>query len=204
MDLFATALEHFEDEDYAQALVVCEEGIKQHPEDINFRMLEIMLYEALGHISKSFDLLKKIPLPTEEGDTLYQEFYYRQLGDAYKYICEYEKAHECFDKVIEFMPKEASSYIFKGVCYSEEGKLDLARQLFLKATKKEGVIEEAYFNLALLSRAEGDFEAAKKHCKMALKIDVAYADAFEFLEDIEAALELSKQFSKHRPNQVSL
>lgn len=83
----------------------------------------------------------------------------------------YKEAIKWYNKVIEVIPDETIGYIFKGACLASAGKYELAKKEHLKATKLKGDPEEAFYNLALISRAEMKFEEAKDFCEKSLEMD---------------------------------
>lgn len=95
--------------------------------------------------------------------------------------------------MIEVVPNETVGYIFKGSCLAKAGKYELAKIEYLKATKLKGDPEEAFYNLALISRAEMNFEEAKKICEQSLIIDPNDKSVIHCYKDILEAIKMMKE-----------
>ena len=167
---FDIALEHHGEQNYAQAILAIEKYIVRNPQIKNGKMLKAVIYGDLRNYDLVLKLLEDIK-PTEEDGKGYAKVYYSELGDTYRELGEFDEAIRWYDKIIEILPNETVGYIFKGGCLASIGKYELAKKEHLKATKLEGDREEAFFNLALISRAEMKFEEAKEYCEKSLKID---------------------------------
>ncbi len=67
-----------------------------------------------------------------------------------------QKAEECFDKSISLNEKWDNAYVGKGVLFRRQGKLDLARQSYLKATSLVPDNAEAFSSLVVIELIEGN------------------------------------------------
>jgi len=113
---------------------------------------------------------------------------YRELGHLYESWGRLELALAQFEKVVAARPEHASGHIYAGGVLARLGRFDEAMASHTKATQcPEGQIDEAYFNLGLVLRAQERFDEAKTCLERALEIDPSYAEAhFElglFYED---------------------
>ena len=115
------------------------------------------------------------------------------MADTFKETGNYQEALKWFDKMIEINPNETVGYILKGCCLAGMGKYKLAKLEHLKATQLKGDPEEAFYNLALISRAEMKFEEAKRYCEKSLKIDPDDKSVIHCYEDILEAIKLKKK-----------
>jgi tetratricopeptide (TPR) repeat protein len=131
--------------------------------------------------------------PTESDEKGYASLYYTELGNTYDEMGDYKEAIKWYEKVIELKPDQTNGYIFKGACLAAAGEYELAKEEHLKATKLKGHPEEAYYNLALICRAEMNFEQAKAYCKKSLKIDPNDASVKHCYEDIKKAIRLKNK-----------
>ncbi|KAF1079182.1 MAG: hypothetical protein GQF41_4485 [Candidatus Rifleibacterium amylolyticum] len=78
------------------------------------------------------------------------------LGWAYLKSDQAKKAEECFDKALTINEKWDNAYVGKGVLYRQQGKLDLARQSYLKATALVPENAEAFSSLVVIELIEGN------------------------------------------------
>jgi tetratricopeptide (TPR) repeat protein len=186
------AVEFEEKGKYSKALLAIEIYIRENPSDKYGKLLMTMIYNELGFSALSIDCLKN-QTPNQQDAKKYTRLYHYYLGKAYRQIHNFKKALKCFDKVIATIPSKTEGYIFKGACLSGFGKYELAKVEFHKATQVVGNPEEAFFNLALIARAEMKFEEAKMYCEKAIEIDPEYEDAKNCLKDIDKAIILKKK-----------
>ena len=118
---------------------------------------------------------------------------YNQLGNLYRYRGDLAGAELWYQKAIDEEPGEAASYIFLGAAQARQGKLRQAEETHRQATRcLEGAIDEAYHNLGLVLRGQGRLGEAVDCFRKAIELCPNYADALEALQDVEAALALSK------------
>lgn len=188
-DWFDKALVFQDEQNYSQAIVAIEKFISLNPGNKNGKLLKAVINGELSNYDLVLKLLNKIK-PTKKDGVRYAKNYYRELGDTYKGIGRFEEAIKCYEKIIEIVPNETTGYIFKGCCLASFGKYELAKIEHLKATKLKGDPEEAYYNLALISRAEMHFEDAKKYCELSLKLDPNDKSVIHCYEDILAAIKM--------------
>lgn len=195
MNLFTKAIEHRDEEEYAQALVCCQLYIKKEPENKRAKLFEAVLLSELGNNAKAFEILEKVK-PNEDDNEKYSVMYYRELASVYKEVGAYDKAIFYFDKCIALSPNHTSGYILKGGCLAVAGRFEAAKAEHLKAITLDGNPEEAFYNLALINRAEGKLELALDYCKKAIEIDHDYEDALEFFDDLNSAIQLKNELSR--------
>ena len=83
-------------------------------------------------------------------------------------------------------------WIYRGCNYFRAGKLQKAASSFLAATQMDDSdIDEAFFNLGNIYRAQGRYKEAKTAYRKALKIDPDYTlaqERLDSLKDIEKAI----------------
>ena len=118
---------------------------------------------------------------------------FRESGDYESAIRWYLKAHKS-------EPNEATFLIFAGLLQFRLGQYDKAAKTLLKATNsKEGAIDEAFYNLGVVSfynlgvvrMAQARFEDAQFSFEKALKIDPRYPEARNALRDVKSAIKVS-------------
>lgn len=161
-----------------------------------------MLQEAIGHLTEAIRIH-----PTYENA-------YLQMGNAYNYLKQYDKAIEYYDKVLQLDPDDLNGINNKAVALREARRYDEALQLYqqlrsLGAPKSEVdfkmayVYEEAgkfYSGQGQQDRAIGYFNQAmplsKDKDKLTYFIGVAYSlkkDYSKAIEMLEKALSLTEK-----------
>lgn len=191
-DWFDLALEYQSKENYSKALIAINKYIDLNPQNKNGKLLKAVIYGDLSNYNLVLKILKEIQ-PNSKEDRQYSKFYFSELGDTYKELGNHIEALKWYNKMIEVVPNETMGYIYKGCCLASVGKYDLAKIEHLKATKLEGDPEEAFYNLALISRAEMNFEKAKEYCEKSLAIDPDDKKVLHCYKDIIEAIELLKE-----------
>lgn len=194
-DLYDIALEHLDQENYGQAIISIERYVDENPENKNGKLLMAVIYGHLSNYSKVLEILSKIS-PSPEESSKYSTVYYVELGDTYKEMGDFTEAIKYYDMAIAAAPNETVGYIMKGCCLASFGKYEDAKREHLKATKLEGDPEEAFYNLALISRAEQKFEEAKEFCEKSLEIDPDDIKVIHFHRDIIDSINLKKEANK--------
>ena len=188
-DWFDIASEHHDEENYAQALVAINKYVENHPKSKSGKLLKAVIYRDLANYTLAIQLLEEIkPTPKDKRD--YSIIYFLELGRTYKEKGDYKRAIKWYDKGIAISPDETIGYIYKGACLAAAGKYELAKIEHLKATKLAGDPEEAFYNLALITRAEMKFAAAKEYCEQSLAIDPNDKNVQHCYNDILLAIQL--------------
>ncbi len=195
-EFYDIALDNYSDSKYSMALFSIQEYLSLNPDNKPGRLLLGLIYGELSNYKRSFEILDEIK-PNEFDNKTFQKLYLSQMGDNNKKIGNLDLAIEFYDKYIEIDPESANGYIFKGACLALKGEYGLAKEQHLIATKLKGHPEEAFYNLALICRAEMNFEKAKKYCESSLKIDPKDEIVRHCLDDINEAIEMKrKQLTK--------
>lgn len=182
-DLYNLALQNYSDSKYSMALFAINEYLNQEPDSRPGKLLLALIYGDLCNYGKSFEILEGIK-PLKSDNVAFQKFYNRQMGENYDKLGKLDLSLKYYDKFIELDPKSANGYVFKGSCLARMGEYELAKEQHLIATKLDGHPEEAYYNLALIYRAQMDFDQAKIYCQESLRIDPDDKQVKHCLEDI--------------------
>jgi tetratricopeptide (TPR) repeat protein len=85
------------------------------------------------------------------------------LGWAYLKMDQLQKAEECFTRSININDKWDNAYVGKGVLYRKMGKLDKARQSYLKATSLVPDNAEAFSSLLVVELLDGNNKEAVEY-----------------------------------------
>jgi tetratricopeptide (TPR) repeat protein len=128
---------------------------------------------------------------------------------------EYEEAIDLLNRCINLNPEKSEGYFYRGVCYAELGKLNLALEDFTKNLDIETESEEGFFNVGKT------YERLKKYLKAiefydkAIAMEPLYSDAYisrgncrielgqkeKACEDYHQALELGDERVKENINE---
>ncbi|MEQ8238380.1 MAG: tetratricopeptide repeat protein [Cyclobacteriaceae bacterium] len=195
-DWYNTSLEHLDQENYSQAILSIDCYIEQHPKNKNGRLLRAVIYGHLSNYNKVLEILADIS-PSDDDSTKYSKLYCTELGDTYKELGNFSEALNWYDQAIEIAPNETVGYIMKGCCLASMGDYEGAKTEHLKATKLEGDPEEAFYNLALIARAELKLEDAIEYCEKSLEIDPDDIKVIHCRKDILDAIRMKKEVNKH-------
>ena len=112
------------------------------------------------------------------------------MGQLYRFRGDYEKAAEWHTNAIEAAPTDTQGYIYLGGVLALQGRLREAEEVHRKATETcyEGCVDEAFFNLGLVLRAQERFEEAAACFREAIHLDPDYRAAKKALRDVERCL----------------
>lgn len=101
-----------------------------------------------------------------------------------------KRAQRWIEEAIEQDEGEGSYWVTYGEILAKRGKVKQARNAHLAAIEAAtSDVDEAYFNLALLLRADRRYAEALTEVNKALKIDPNYAEAHALRQDLEAVLQ---------------
>lgn len=120
---------------------------------------------------------------------------------------EYEEAIDLLNNCISLNPEESEGYFYRGVCYAELGKLDIALEDFIKNLEVETESEEGFFNVGKTYERMKNYEKAIEYYDKAIALEPLYSDAYvsrgncrielgqkgKACEDYQQALELGEE-----------
>lgn len=171
----------------ACALLAARKIVRENPEDANALLLQGRVLVSLaryGEAEESF----AAALVWFADELAY--VVYRELGHLYEAWGRLDLALAQFEKVIALRPEHASGHIYAGAVLATLGRFEEAATSHTRATQcPEGQIDEAYYNLGLVRRAQERFDEAKTSFEHALEVDPSYAEAREALADVVGALQ---------------
>ena len=191
-DWFEQALDNFHEDNYSQALFAITKYTAAKPEDKNGKLLKAIISREMSNYPLAFSIFNEI-VPGDADTEDYRKSYYTDLADTYKEMGNYQEAATWYDKLIALSPNESHGYILKGACLAAAGQYELAKPALFKAIESEGDREEAYYNLALIARAEMNFAEAKEYCEKSLAIFPADERVIQCLGDLNKAIKLAEQ-----------
>jgi tetratricopeptide (TPR) repeat protein len=120
-----------------------------------------------------------------------RHFVQSQFGHLYWQKGDFRRAKDWFRKTIESAPSEASGYIYLGAVLAQEGRFAEAEKIHGQGTQcTTGCIDEAYFNLGLVLRAQGRLSEALDCFRKALEIEPKDKSVKRALSDVSRAMKL--------------
>ncbi|MFO0553975.1 MAG: tetratricopeptide repeat protein [Polyangiaceae bacterium] len=112
------------------------------------------------------------------------------VASFYDEISDLERAMFWLRRLVAICP-DTPSWILKGCVHARLGEHAEAKRCHKNAIEaNDGDVDEAYYNLGLLLRAEGDYTRARRCLEKALELDPHYGVAERALRDVAAAVEL--------------
>jgi tetratricopeptide (TPR) repeat protein len=91
---------------------------------------------------------------------------------------EYEEAIDLLNSCISLNPEKSEGYFYRGVCYAELSKLDLALEDFTKHLEIETESEEGFFNVGKTYQRMKKYEKAIEFYDKAIVIEPLYSNAY--------------------------
>jgi tetratricopeptide (TPR) repeat protein len=127
-------------------------------------------------------------------DRMYLAYLY--MGDVFKCQGKYDEACEWYQKVIEVRPYDTDGYIYQGSAFARQGKLVEAERLHRMGIEcDEGCIDEAYYNLGLVLRAQDKLEEARECFEKTLELDPHFDNVNNQLKDVIKAMSLLSEYN---------
>ena len=113
-----------------------------------------------------------------------RSFVYSQMGHVYREKGDNNRAAKWYRKAINEKQSQ-ENLVFLGACLFKLEKLNEARDFLLKAVElRPDSADEAFFNLGLTYRKEGQYVEALRYFEKAIRIDPDYVDAIAARGDI--------------------
>jgi tetratricopeptide (TPR) repeat protein len=168
--------------EHAHALELSRELLHDFPDfEIGLLLQGIILYE-LARYEEAEHLLQIV---IQDLSPEHLDHGYVHLGHLYRERGDYENAEQCYRKAIELQCDNAGRHIFLGALLAKKGDLAGAEAAHRHATKcTEGPLDEAYFNLGLVLRAQERYREALECFERALELDPQYKDAIKGKNDL--------------------
>jgi tetratricopeptide (TPR) repeat protein len=112
-----------------------------------------------------------------------------QMGHLFREQGNYDRAAHWYREAIDAAPHNASAYVYLGALFAVQGRLTDAETIHRKAiTCSDGCIDEAYYNLGLILRAQERFVEAGDCFREALRLTPNDRIAKQALRDAERCL----------------
>ncbi len=185
-NLWLSLLDEYEKQNVATTIEKAKKYIELYPKDGAAWIIIGDLYTDIARYDDALVALRKAKrfVPKERLDLVFSH-----IGQLYREKGSYKVAEKWFHKAVEHNPKNTRNYIFLGGLLAQMGRFDEAKLFHNKAANlKNDTWDEAHFNLGLIYRSEGNYEAALKHFDKAIEIDPDYVDAIEERNDVLNAI----------------
>lgn len=187
-------LEKADDKDHLVTFVIIANKLLENkPDDAN---MLIRLGSALSRMSRHKEAIEV--LEKALGLLPYERMYlaYIKMGHVFKYQYNFKKACEWYQKIIDIRPFDTDGYIYLGSVLARQGNIKEAEKIHRMGIKcEEGCIDEAYYNLGLVLRAQDKLDEAKQCFEKSLEIDPNYKVVKDQLADVVEALSLQTKFN---------
>ena len=204
---FATALDHWRDEDYENGIEWCNKALHLNPRMSAAYCLRGNAYWSKGELDLAIeDYNRAIELDSEydlayfergivnyvkgelsqaiqdytwaiELDSENYAVYYRR-GDAHLDRNELDQAVEDYTRAIELLPEYAAAYCGRGYAYSDKGELDLAVEDFSRSIDLSPQYAAAYCGRGHAYSDKGELDLAIEDYNRAIELDPEYDSAY--------------------------
>lgn len=116
------------------------------------------------------------------------------VGHLHREKGDHVRAEKWYRRAIKEDGPNTLNLVILGGCLAKQGKFQEAKQCHRKAIKlASDPVDEAFFNLGLVLRAEGRLQQAADNFRKSLEIDPNYPPAKRALKDVEKVLALKKK-----------
>lgn len=116
-------------------------------------------YWNCGDLQRAIDTLENM-----KGDyDLLSPEYYTTLGYFYIEAKNYQKGAEETEEALKLDQSNAGAYDNLAVIAYEQGRMEEAKELFMKALEMKDTLASSKYYLGLIYEAEGDFETARSY-----------------------------------------
>jgi tetratricopeptide (TPR) repeat protein len=172
--------------EYAHALEISRELLREFPDfSLGWVLQGVVLYELARYEEAEQVLHNAIQsLPLE-----HLHHGYVHLGHLYRERGDYTNAEKWYRKAIDIEPDHAGRYVFLGALLAKTGDISGAEASHRKATRcSKGAVDEAYFNLGLVLRAQERYREALACFEKAIELAPDYREAITAKSDVEKTI----------------
>jgi tetratricopeptide (TPR) repeat protein len=134
-----------------------------------------------GQCKKGLEVLDGINFINIPEEHRYKYWLYRGMMFENKFMI--NDAILAYEKCIECEPENTSPYVLLGVLFAVTENYKNAEQILLQGMKKQGDLDEIYFNLSTVYARQKKFNLAIRTMEKCLKLDVNFPNASVLLED---------------------
>jgi tetratricopeptide (TPR) repeat protein len=179
----------FDKDLYACAFELGKEYLKHYPKHLLAWLMYGITLRRLTHYQEARIALQRVIKKSKQ----WHDVALIEMGHLYRSKGDLKKAANWYRKSVEAFPEDTPSLIFLGSVLARSGQLKEAEACHRRATEcSEGDIDEAYFSLGLVLRAQGRYEEALQCFQKALELDPKYHPVKRQMKDLEKVLELRK------------
>ena len=146
------------------------------------------LGQRLVDVSRFDEALQALEKAQSVADPAYLVFIYCAMGNLFREKGDDAAAEQWYRQAINQCPDDTHGYIHLGCFYARRGRLAEAETVHRQGTLcKKGFVDEAYYNLGLVLRAQERFEEALACFQRALEMDPQYKVARVATRDVKGA-----------------
>lgn len=191
---------HFQQNEKDAARKLCEQSMRQFPNQLEFQLLLAELYELDQHFDQSLEVLRQAAEIWPKNTTIS----YR-MGVLHEKNGDRRRALECMEKTITKDPEHADALNYLGYTLAEEGR-DLERAEVLIETAVQLKPDNGYFidSLAWVYYKRNKFRQAWAEISRAVQLVDSDPTIWEHYGDIAMAMSLPREARKGYQNSVRL
>ncbi|HJQ17497.1 MAG TPA: sulfotransferase [Allosphingosinicella sp.] len=161
---------------YQQAVDLCRQIIKNHPNNGDAYNIMGVSLNALGQSQEGVAMLREA-IKRMPGNAIF----HANLGEIERQRRHPVEARQSLMKAVQLDPKQASAHNNLGILHFERREYRLAVASYLKAVEANPRFAEAYNNLANASRFVGEHDKALGYYHKALQFREQYPEAYNNL-----------------------
>jgi protein O-GlcNAc transferase len=174
-----SAVGYYQTGNFYQAVYVCEEILKNQPDNFITLQLLSMLYYHLKEYESSMHYIKQaLRINPNDADANYN------LGNIFKEKKHLEESIACYQKALQADPNFAEAYCNLGSVHEKNRQIDKAIACYQKALQINPRFAEVNYNLGGIYGEKGELDDAIACYKKALQINPNFAAAYMNLGSI--------------------
>src|ERR1700736_1700602 len=156
----------------------------------------VVLADALGEMARYREAERALRQAQRLAPAVHRADIYAHWGHLYNTKCDVKRAERWYRRALKLSKGKDTMQcvVYLGGVLAKQGRLTEAGECHRKAISlSTDPPDEAYYNLGLVLRAQGEYKDALKFFNRAVKIDPAYAIAEAAWKDTINAEEIKKQ-----------
>jgi tetratricopeptide (TPR) repeat protein len=150
----------------------------------------VALADILGSLAQYREARSALDIAMKLASKDERKFVFHQIGHLYREKGDYRRSEFWYRRAVE-AETTTDNLVFLGACLARQGQHAEAKQYYQQAIELvTSEPDEAYFNLGLVLRAEGNYKEALRCFEKAIDIDPEYVLAIKAKNDILAFFEM--------------
>ncbi len=168
----------------ATAVQVARARLAVDPQDIRAQVWLVRSLLDLSRFAEAQGLLEQLLSTMENRSTALKSW----MAELYEKQGDLANAEEWHQQAVESSRQNAGPWVLWGATLARAGQLREAEEKFRQGTDcAEGAVDEAWYNLGLVLRANERYQAAAECFERALTLDPGYTESAIALEDVRRA-----------------